>query len=99
MLTSRVSWLSTPPSVTPGDSSAPTRSSTAVEWIGWLMSTRSRSTWIASPRTGWFWTSLTITGVALPPSTARSRTEPACASAERRMRALTAKVCGSPPPP
>ena len=29
------------------------------------MSTRSRSTWIASPRTGWFWTSLTITGVAV----------------------------------
>src|SRR5215210_475465 len=98
-LTSRVSWLSTPPSLTPGASSPPTRSSTAVEWMGCDMSTRSRSTWIASPRTGWFWTSLTMTGVALPPSTARSRTEPECASAARSVRALTAKVCGSSPPP
>ena len=31
MLSSRVSWLSTPPSVTPGDSSPPVSSSTAVD--------------------------------------------------------------------
>src|SRR5215216_3971439 len=52
MLSSRVSWLSTPPSTTPGASSAPVSSSTTVVWIVSDMFTRRRSTWTASPRTG-----------------------------------------------
>ena len=47
---------------------------------------------MASPRTGWFWTSLTMTGVAVAPSTLRSSTAPACASVARSVSASTANV-------
>ena len=52
MLTSRVSWESTPPSLTPGASSAPMSSSTTVVWIVSFMFTRRKSTCTMSPRTG-----------------------------------------------
>ena len=99
MLSSRVSWLSTPPSTTPGASSAPVSSSTTVVWIVSAMFTRSRSTWTASPRTGWRWRSLTSTGTPVPPSIETSRIAPECASVLRRMRASTAKCSGPPSPP
>src|SRR5215217_2415771 len=99
MLSSRVSWLSTPPSAAPGASSAPVSSSRTVVWIVSAMLTRSRSTCTASPRTGWRCRSLTSTGTPLPPSMDTSRIAPECASVLRRMRASTAKCCGSPPSP
>ena len=99
MLISRVSWDSTPPSVTPGAWSAPVSSSTTVVWIVSFMFTRSRSTWTISPRTGWRWRSLTSTGEALPPSMLTSRIAPEWASVLRRMRASTEKCDGSPSPP
>ena len=99
MLTSRVSWESTPPSMTPGASSAPTSSSTTVVWIVSFMFTRRKSTCMISPRTGWRWRSLTSTGAALPPSMLMSRIAPEWASVLRRMRASTEKCDGSPSPP
>ena len=98
MFTSRSSWLKMPPSATPGASSAPRNSIGTVALIAWSMRTRRRSTWIASPRTGWRWTSLISTFVDAP-SIATSITWAACASVLRRTRASTAKGCGSSPPP
>ena len=66
MFTSRSSWLKMPPSTTPGASSAPWNSIGTVALIAWSIRTRRRSTWIASPRTGWRWTSLISTFVDAP---------------------------------
>ena len=51
--------------------------------------TRRRSACRTSPRTGWRWRSLTITGSAVPPSSDTSSTAWACASVLRRIRAST----------
>ena len=68
MFSSRVICSSTPPSLAPGASSPPVSSSGTTAWIATLRSTRSRSTCIVSPRTGWYWALLRIAGVAEPPS-------------------------------
>ena len=98
MFSSRVICSSTPPSLTPGASSPPVSSSGTTAWIATLRSTRSRSTCIVSPRTGWYWALLRIAGVAWSPSVTSS-TAPLAASAWRSSRASTLKVSGSPPPP
>ena len=53
----------------------------------------------ASPRTGWRCRSLTMTGVARAAVDRDLEDAPEWASVLRRMRASTAKCCGSPPPP
>ena len=56
--------------------------------------------WIASPRTGWFWTSLTITGVGVAVVDLHVEHGAACASSvERSASVSTANGCGSTPPP
>ena len=46
---------STPPSLRPGASSAPTRCTVTVAWIGWSSRTSCRSMWRTVPRIGSRW--------------------------------------------
>src|SRR4051794_40652227 len=97
-LSSRTVCSSTPPSLIPGASSTPTMSSTTVAWMATERSTRSRSTCMVSPRTGWRWVSLRTAGV-VSPSSATSSTAPVPWRAWRSSRASTSKGTGPPLPP
>ena len=81
MVSSRVICSRTPPSLMPGESSAPVSSSCTVDWIFTSSRTLSRSMWTVSPVSGWRTSSLSTTGLALPPSMVRSITAPAEARA------------------
>ncbi len=65
MLSSRVTCSTTPPSLTPGDSSPPCSSIDTVAWIFSRRFTSRKSTCMVSPRTGCSWRSLRITGTDL----------------------------------
>ena len=72
MLSWWVTCSITPPSLTPGASSAPSMWTATGAWIFSSRRTSSRSMCMTSPRTGWSCWSLTITGAVLPPPTFRS---------------------------
>ena len=95
---SRVTWLSTPPSLTPGASSEPSSSSTTSDWIFWSRRTRSRSRWRTKERTSSRCWSLMITGWRSPLISMSNSAWPSV-STERRWRASTLNVAESFPPP
>ena len=95
MLSWWVTCSSTPPSFTPGASSAPSTWTATWVWIFSSRRTSSRSMWISSPRTGWCCWSLTITGRVLP-ATCRSINAEPSTSTWRRTRELTLNEVHSP---
>ena len=87
MLSWWVTCSSTPPSLTPGASSAPSRCTATCVWIFSSRRTSSRSMWMSSSRTGCSCWSLTITGRVLP-STLRSISAEPSTSTWRSARAF-----------
>ncbi len=67
--------------------------SATIAWMATFRLTRTKSTCVVSPRTGWCWESLRTAGVDLP-SSVSSTTAPAACSAWRSSRASTANVSG-----
>src|SRR5919106_6739550 len=98
MLSWWVTCSSTPPSLTPGASSAPSTCTPTVVWIFSSSRTSSRSMCITSSRTGWSCWSLTMTGRVWPPTSRSISAEPST-STWRSTRESTLKDTESPSPP
>ena len=93
-----VTCSSTPPSLMPGASSAPSTCTPTVVWIFSSSRTSSRSMWMTSSRTGWSCWSLTMTGSVLPP-TSRSISADPSTRTWRSTRESTLNDSASPSPP
>ncbi len=76
MLSSRVTWSSTPPSLTPGRLLDALNSDPRVVWIFSSSRTSSRSMCMSSSRTGWSCWSLTMTGASAAPTLTSNSAEP-----------------------